>query len=88
MTKDAELSGISVLLDRVQSGSEYDVSCQGHTGFDASMTSQIGDFRTSEAQVLKFGFFKNRILVKVMNTQRFQCPLSIIVHVNIFRGIL
>ena len=73
MTKDAELSGISVLSDRVRSGSEYDVGCQGHTGFDASMTSQIGDFRTNEAQVLKFGFFKNRILLSMSSFDHCAC---------------
>ena len=83
MTKDAKLSGISVLLDRVRSGIEYDVSCRGHTGFDASMTSQKGDFRINEALALKFSFFRNQILVKMMNTQQFQCLLSAIAHVNI-----
>ena len=52
------------------------------------MTSQKGDFRTNEMLVLKFGFLRNRILVKVMNTQHFKCLLSVIVHVNIFQGIL
>lgn len=53
----------------MQSGDEYDVSCRGHTGFDASMTSQKGDFRTNEALILKFGLLESRIPVKVMITQ-------------------
>lgn len=64
----------------MQSGDEYDVSCRGHTGFDASMTSQKGDFRTNEALVLKFGLFGSRIPVKVVITQPFRYLLSVIVH--------
>lgn len=53
----------------MQSGDEYDVSYRGHTGFDASMTSQKGDFRTNEALILKFGLLESRTPVEVMMTQ-------------------
>lgn len=47
----------------MKSGDEHDVRWRGHTGFDAYMTSQKGDFRTNEALAFELWLLCNDFIL-------------------------